>query len=136
MQQMLQGNKHRLSKRMRWAGRLISSGAAAFLLVMLIGAGVSEFLAGGLEPITLEVSLLVLIGAIAVAGAIVSWWRERLAGILLVLTAIGFGIHIGFYAARNHVLVWLMLGLPYLVAGGLVLASWWVLKKPSRSCLK
>jgi len=91
---------------------------------MLIGAGIAELLAEGLEPFTIEGILLVVLAGIALAGAIVSWWRERLAGILLVLAAVGLGIHIGIVAGRNHFLVWLMVGLPYLVAGALLFTSW------------
>ena len=56
-------------------------------------------------------------------------WRERLAGILLASTAVGQGIHIGVVAGHHHILVWSMLGLPYLVAGVLLLNSWWLFRK-------
>ena len=72
---------------MRWAGRVIGLVAAGFFLAMLIGAAIAEALTEGLEPITIEGILLGVLVAIALAGGIVSWWRERLAGILLVLTA-------------------------------------------------
>ena len=121
---MLESKQYRLAKRMRWAGRVIGLVAAGFLLIMLIGAGIAELLAEGLEPFTIEGILLVVLAGIALAGAIVSWWRERLAGILLVLASVGLGIHIGIVAGRNHFLVWLMVGLPYLVAGALLFTSW------------
>ena len=68
--------------------------------------------------------LIGVLGIIGLTGCIVSWWREELAAILLVLTAVGFGIHIGIYAGRNHFLAWLMLGFPYLVAAMLLFYSW------------
>ncbi len=40
-----------------------------------------------------------------------------LSGILLVVTSAGLGAHIGAFAGRNHIMVWAILGLPYLVAG-------------------
>jgi hypothetical protein len=43
---------------------------------------------------------------------------------LLVATSAGLGAHIGFCAGRYHLLVWSMLGLPYLVAGVLMLLAW------------
>ena len=73
--------------------------------------------------------LLAALSAVALAGCILSWWRERLAGILLVLVSIGLGIHIGAFAGRNHFLAWSMVGLPYLVAGGLLLSAWWLERK-------
>ncbi len=121
--------QYRLAKRMRWAARVIGLVAAGFLLAMMIGAAIAEVLTEGWEPITIEGILLGVLAAVALAGCIMSWWRERLAGILLVLTAVGFGIHIGIVAGHNHFLAWSMLGLPYLVAGGLFLNSWRLSRK-------
>ena len=126
---MLQSKRYRLAKRMRWAARVIGLIAVAFLGTMLIGSAIAEALTTGLESITIEGILLGVLGAVALAGCIVSWWRERLAGILLVATAVGFGIHIGIFAGHNHFLAWLMVGFPYLVAGGLLLTSWWLSKE-------
>ena len=130
---MSESKQYRLAKRMRWAGRAIGLVAAGFLLAILIGEAIAEVLDGGLEPINqadMVAGILIgVLGAIALAGCIVSWWREQLAAILLVLVAVGFGIHIGVYAGRNHFLAWLMIGLPYLVAGVLFLTSWRLSRK-------
>jgi len=125
----LESKQYRLAKRMRWAARVIGLLAAGFLLTMLIGAAIAEVLTEISEPITIEGILLGILGAIALAGCIVSWWRKRLAGILLILTAVGLGIHIGICAGHNHFLVWSMLGFPYIVAGGLLLTSWRLSRK-------
>ena len=117
---MSQSGRHRLAKPMRWTARAIALAGAMFFLAMLIGAATTD----GSEPITTEGILLGVLGVIALAGCVVSWWRERLAGILLVATAVGLGIHIGVCAGHNHLLAWSMLGLPYLVAGVLLLSSW------------
>ncbi len=90
---------------------------------MLIGEGIVDVVDEGLEQVSMAGILLGVFGGLALAGCIASWWRERLAGVLLVLVSAGLGIHIGVYAGRNHFLVWLMLGLPYLVAGVLFLIS-------------
>jgi len=108
-----------LVKLMRWSARVIGLIAALFLVAMLIGAAVTE----GVEPIGIAGITLGLLGVMALASCIISWWRERLAGILLVLTATGLGAHIGIFAGRNHFLAWLMVGLPYLVAGALLLVA-------------
>jgi len=102
-------------------------------LMMLIISATVEVLAEGWEAINADIVAGILIGvlgAIGLAGCIVSWWRERVAGILLVLTAIGFGIHIGLVAERNHFLAWLMVGFPYLVAAVLLFYSWRLSRKP------
>ena len=120
----MENKQHRLAGGMRLTGRVIGLVAALFLMIMLIGGAVTET-----EPVEAAGVLLGTIGVTALAGCILSFWRERMAGILLVLVAIGLGIHIGVYAGRNHFLVWLMLGLPYLVAGGLLLTAWWLERK-------
>jgi len=129
---MPRSNQHRLAKRMRWAARVIGLLAAGFILAMLIGSTVAEVLAEGWKPINADIVVGILIGvlgAIGLAGCIMSWWRERLASILLVLTAAGFGIHIGLCAGRNHFLAWLMVGFPYLIASVLLFNSWLLSKK-------
>ncbi|UCH42151.1 MAG: hypothetical protein JSW16_04805 [Dehalococcoidales bacterium] len=93
--------------------------AALFLVAMLIGAAVTE----GVEPIGTAGITLGLLGILALASCILSWWREWLAAILLVLTAAGFGAHIGVFAGRNHFLAWLMVGFPYLITGVLFFVS-------------
>ena len=129
---MLESKQYRLAKRMRWAARIIGLLAAGVCLFMLIGSSVAVVLTEGWKPINADIVVGILIGvlgAIGLAGCIVSWWRERLASILLVLTAIGFGVHIGLFAGRNHFLVWLMMGLPYLIASVLLFNSWQLSKK-------
>ncbi len=103
---------------MRLAARILALGVAGLFLISLVAGAFFED-----EPFAMEGMLLVVIVAVALAGGILSWWRERLAGILLVLAAIGMGLHIGAFAGRNHVLVWLIMGLPYLIAGVLFLNS-------------
>ncbi len=129
---MLESKQYRLAKRMRWTARIIGLLAAGVCLFMLIGSTVAEVLAEGWKPINADTVVGILIGvlgAIGLAGCIVSWWRERLASILLVLTAVGFGIHIGLVAGRNHFLVWLIMGFPYLIASVLFFNSWLLSRK-------
>ena len=117
-------NVHHLAKRMRWAARIICLIVTVFGGTILIGEAVSEFLSQGFVTTSLEGSLLVMIGVVAVAGCILSWWRDLPSGILLVTTSVGLGVHIGIFAGRNHIMVWAILGLPYLVAGVLLLYAW------------
>ncbi len=116
-------------ERMRLAGRIIALVITVFGGIMLIGEAVGEYLRGGWAAIAPPTPadaglLLVIIGVFALAGCILSWWRGRAAGILLVAVAAALGAHIAVFAGRNHLLVWSMLGLPYLVAGILLLNSW------------
>jgi len=120
---MSTGEAHPSAKWMRWSARAICLILTIFGAIMLIGEAVSEFLSQDSIAITPEGGLLIIIGLVALTGCVLSWWRDLPAGILLVLTSAGLGAHIGAFAGRNHILVWLMLGLPYLVAGILLLSA-------------
>lgn len=124
---MSEVKRYQLAKYLRWSARVIGLLVAGFTLAMLIGETIAEVLAEGWKPIDADIVAGILIGvlgAIGLAGCIVSWWRERLASVLLVLTTVGFGIHIGIYAGRNHFITWLMVGFPYFVAAALFFYSW------------
>lgn len=116
--------RQRLAKRMRWVGRIICLVITVFGGTMLIGGAISELLLQGFVTTSIEGSLLVLIGIVALAGCILSWRKDLLASILLVITSVGLGIYIGLFAGHNHFLAWSMLGAPYLIAGLLLFSSW------------
>ncbi len=102
---------------MIWTARIIVLWVAGLILIGVIGGALDDELSLGIRGM-----ILVVIGGIALAGGIVSWRRERLAGILLVLAAMAMGIHTAAFTARFF--DWLMLGFPFLVAGLLFLNSW------------
>ena len=117
-------NLPHLAKRMRWTARIICLIVTVFGATMLIGEAISEFLAQGFITTSVEGGLLVMIGLVALAGCVMSWWRDLPASILLVATSAGLGVHIGIFAGRNHFMAWSILGLPYLVAGVLLINAW------------
>ena len=116
--------KQRLARRMTWTARIVGLVAAIFLAIMVTGSAAGEFINDEPVPFDAEGVTLGIITLFALAGCIISWWRERLAGTLLVLAAIGLAIHIGICAGRNHVLAWTVMGLPFLIAGVLFFDSW------------
>jgi hypothetical protein len=109
---------------MKWVARVICLIITFYGAIMLIGEAFSEPVSGGSTEASLAGNLLIVIGVVALAGCILTWLRDLPAGILLVATSAGLGAHIGFFAGRNHFLVWSMLGLPYLVTGVLMLGAW------------
>jgi hypothetical protein len=127
----LESRNCRLAKSMRWIARAVVLAAAGFFLTFLIGEALGAGLDLSSESITTEGLLLIVLVGIAVVGCALSWWRERLAGVVLVLVSIGFGVHIGVYARSNYLIVWLIAGLPYLIAGGLFFISRWLGRKAS-----
>jgi len=121
--------QYHLAKWMRWAARAIGLLISVFLLSIFFGEAIAEGWETTTKADMVAGILIGVLGIIGLTGCIVSWWREQLAAILLVLTAVGFGIHIGIYAGRNHFLAWLMIGFPYLVAAMLLFFSWLISRK-------
>lgn len=117
-------DKKKLVKRLRLVGRGIGFTMVGFGGTALVGGTVSEYLAGGLARPELDGVLLVVIGAVALAGMILTFRRERIGGIILVSVAAALGVHIANFAGSGHALVWTMVGLPFLVAGVLFLNAW------------
>ena len=121
-----------IAGRMRLAARIIGFisagsggefiGEGAYVL-MLAARGVPVFAndAGVLGGV-----LAGVFSGIGLAACILSWWRERAAGIMLVSVAIASGILVGVLAVeiQTPLRVWLWMGLPLLVAGILFLNSW------------
>jgi hypothetical protein len=122
----------RLARRMAWVARIVALITAIFLAIMVIGSAAGEIINDEPVPFDIEGVTLGIITVFALAGCIVSWWRERLAATLLVIVSIGLAIHIGISAGRNHVLAWTMMGLPYLIAGALFFGSWRISKNISQ----
>ena len=123
-----------ISGRMRLAARIIgfiSAGSAgefigggAYVLV-LAARGVPVFAndAGAVVGV-----LAGVFSGIGLAACILSFWRERAAGIMLVSVAVAMGIFVSIFRAPaiipDPLLIWLWMGLPLLVAGVLFLNSW------------
>jgi len=123
---LVERRQYRVTQGMTWAARVIGLGTVGFVLTFLIGDTSAEYLAKGWAAVTVETIIVGVITAIALAGCIVSWGKLRAAGVMLIVSA--------FLTATNipplqpliphNVRVWLIVGLPYLVAGVLLLNSW------------
>jgi len=118
--------RYRLARRLKLAGRGIGFGATGFFLTFLIGETAMEFEVEGMAAISAVVIIMSVLGGMALAGCILSWGRERLGGILLIVSAVlgGVGIPPLNPLIPHDVRVWLIIYLPYLVAGVLFLNSW------------
>jgi hypothetical protein len=96
---------------------------------MLIGEAITSIQAEDFEFHAESLFVAVLL-AIALAGYIISWWRELVGGSLLILVSIVFGIFPTIGAQLSWSMSealgdWLILISPFLVAGVLFLISWW-----------
>lgn len=113
----------RRAKGMTVAARIMAFGAAAFW-----------FLAGFLylifSPLHVSDVLFAVCLVIALVSCIVSWWRQWLAGILLVSVSFALGSGLGFSNPwrMSYLFISLPQYLPFFVAGILFLLSWQILK--------
>jgi hypothetical protein len=117
----------RLAPAMRLSGRIIASIASSWFLAVFIGEAVSC----NPGPFEWAGTTLVLVGLVAIAGTALSWCRVGPGAIALLLTSALIGVHIAVYAGRWHLLMWTVLGLPYLLAGLLLLGSLRIPPPPS-----
>jgi len=124
-------SRRRLAKGMRWAARVIGVGGTLFYHLCVF------FARGFGDPLMLSSTGVILTAAaiaIALAGFFISWWREWLAGVLLIiswLTPLGVVIYAIVIGRHYHYdfYEWLGYGSPLLVAGLLFLLAWWLLRK-------
>lgn len=84
----------RTALRLRLAARIIGFGNVSFVMSFLIGETCTEYLTRGWEALSLEGALVGMMAGLALAGCIVSWWREHLAGILLIVSSFLCAINI------------------------------------------
>ena len=114
--------KRRLAKAMTIVARVIVLGAAAFW-----------FLAGFLylifSPLRVSDVVFTTYLIIVLAGCIVSWWRQWLAGIILILASFTLGSGLGLSSPGIAFVIWSVQGLPFFIGGMLFLLSWRISKK-------
>ena len=135
------GSNRRLVKRLRWSARIIGILAMAWCLLLLVGMIdeiVTDIQEEGFEG---EYFLVLLLPIIPAAGFIVSWWRERVGGSMLIVSYFlsGFACTIDMlYRGEGFRLcppiTWI-LPLPFLVAGVLFLICSKLSRKTSSSAL-
>ena len=98
---MAEKDPERLANTLIWTARAIVIFALGFTLIGPLVGGIIEAQTEGWAAVTETAGiLLIVIGLFGLAGLIVSWRWQWLAGILVILTAAGLGIHISVYAYR------------------------------------
>ena len=110
-----------------------------FLSMIAIGERVQSGISEGFGTIlTLQGSILGLSMVTGLAGCIISWWRLRLAGILLIVAVIGLDVAMipEHREGMSRFLAGAGFGfLPFLTVGMLFLLSWWLSRKTSPPAL-
>ncbi len=132
-------NKNRLAKRIRRAARIVGLVAAVLGLILLIDQSIDLTEIEGFKVIVLYLQgfLMGLSAIIVLVGYIISWWRMLPAGILLILAGVALPVIVRLPASfrtpstpcETPIIMALISGSPFLVAGVLFLLSWWLSRK-------
>ncbi len=106
---------------LRWIARGLGTVVAGFWVLI----GLLEAFAGA-DPWTVESAILMVLIVAAVLAVAVAWWRAGPGGILLVLVGAAYCVFAAVTAGHNRLFAVAITGVPYLLAGALFLASWWL----------
>ena len=109
-------------------GRFIAFIAAAFLVVMMISEGALK----NISTADIAGLLLIIFGVIALASYALSFWKVNYAAFLLIAVSLAYLIHSFYYLNNGQIALWLLTGMPHLVAAVLLLLGWRI-KKANRS---
>lgn len=123
-------NNRALQQAVRWLARLVSTLAAAFWLLILLNIIACDALVGF---VCLNWEMAVLLGLVMVSllCVILSWWREGVGGTLMLLWGIAFSAIAFMTSPTRRAFSIIVSGVPFLVAGTLFIASWWLTQTTS-----
>ncbi len=108
-----------------WLPRAISTLAAAFWLLILLDIVACDTLVG-FVCVNWEIAMLLGLVVISLLCVLISWRREGVGGLLMLLWGIAFSA-IAFVTSPTRRAYSIMVsGMPFLVAGILFLVSWWL----------
>lgn len=114
---------------MRWAARIIGLYMTLSLLFSMVLTGFKEGF-GELQDYSMAFVIgMTFVIVIALVGCIISWWRQWLAGALLILTWVAIGVVLYVTTGTPILDAFLNESLIFLVAGVLFLLSWWLSRK-------
>jgi hypothetical protein len=116
-------------RNLRWAARLVGLLAAVFILLMLAGESISTWNDAGII-FSFESLYVFIPSALLLIAYVLSWWKERLGGILLaafyLLMSFTPSVHSIFYSAEGFTFYpgMFFFAAPFLLSGVLfILAS-------------
>ena len=104
--------QYRNLKIIRFIARLISTLAAAFLLIIVIGEIIFNTV-----PVTWEGMMIAGFVVLLAVSVFIAWLKEGIGGIILIILAISYAVFIYFSAGRNKILAALLITAPFLISG-------------------
>ena len=116
------------NRTIRWIARILGT----ILAVYLVFTTVANFFIFNLGDYGITAFIIIF-----VVGVIVAWFREKIGGIILVVSAVAvsiFSIITGLNDPNSDLMdAIILMGLPFLIIGILFLVSWWKSRKLSAS---
>jgi len=113
-----------LAKWMRWIALIISTLAAAFWLLILIDILLCDLVVGCVS-VTWDMALLLFMVVASITSVFISWRWENIGGVVLIFWGLMFTA-IAYVTSRPYqAFSMLVTGVPFLIAGLLLMASWW-----------
>lgn len=103
---------YRTIKIIRWIARIMGTLAIAFFFFMCIGETINNF-----QPFTIEGAMVVFFAIILLVGVLISWFKEEIGGIILIILGIAFAIFIYITAGTNKILASILISLPFWLSG-------------------
>ena len=135
---------HKVSTTMRWITRVIALIVTVLFLFWYTIFGVGSVVTDLHGAITADIIPGVAFGILVLTGYILSWWRERIGGILFILASFGVMVAAVVNQSQHLVAGWslsqyipsfirgfLQLGFPLLITGILFLVVPWLSKMAS-----
>ena len=119
-------NINKNTRAIRWIARMLGT----VLAVYLVFTTVANFFIFNLGDYGISAFIIIF-----VVGVIVAWFREKIGGIILVVSAVAvsiFSIITGLNDPNSDLMdAIILMGLPFLIIGILFLVSWWKSRKLS-----
>lgn len=112
----------------RWLGRVISTLAATFWLLILLDIVACDALVG-FACVNWEMVLLILFVTVSVFSVILAWRKEGIGGFLMLVWGIIFTLIAAIDSGSYQAISMLVSGVPFIVSGLLFLISWLVTRQ-------
>ena len=113
--------------KMKWIRRIaliIGSLAAAFWLLILIDILLCDLVVGCVS-VTWDMALLLFLVVASIASVAVAWRWESIGGLVLIFWGLAFAAIAYVTSSPHQAFSMLVTGVPFFIAGLLLMASWW-----------
>lgn len=113
----MEDNTRTLPTFLHWFSWALAGVASLFFLVFLIGEGIPDIVRGAAKDLVFFLPFLV----IAIAGCIISFFKQKFGAILMLIGGIGIDIILYLQGGSAQFGIMVVYGLPYIFPGGVFL---------------